>query len=94
MLRQVIKRLLELEDCCQNWKSGAFDLDSLPSKASPESKSRLKQFQEELTFECPDGITRTFSLHVRMTPGPWRLYFLTDLRPGKIIIGYIGSKIL
>jgi hypothetical protein len=94
MLRQVIKRLLELENCCQNWKSGAFDLDSLHSKATPESKSRLKQFQDELTFECPDGITRTFSLHVRMTPGAWRLYFLTDLEPGKIIIGYIGSKIL
>jgi hypothetical protein len=54
----------------------------------------LKQFQQELTFKCPDGINRTFSLHVRMTPGAWRLYFLIELGLGKIIIGYIGSKIL
>ena len=37
MLRQVVKRLDELDNYCKNWTTGAFDLDILPSKASPES---------------------------------------------------------
>lgn len=92
MLRQVMKRLCELEDYCNSWTVGAFNFDHL-SKVSPESDSRLKQFKNELTFECPDGQMRIFSLHARMTPGAWRLHFCVDLGPGKIVIGYIGSKI-
>lgn len=93
MLRQVLKRLFELEEYCKSWKNGAFDFDALPSKVTPESESRLKQFKDELTFECSDGKKRIFSLHVRMTPGAWRLHFCTELGPEKIIIGYIGPKI-
>lgn len=93
MLRQLVKRLFELENCCKTWTAGAFDLDSLASIASPESETRLKQFEQELTFKCPDGEKRIFSLHVRMTPGAWRLHFCVELGPGKIIIGYIGPKI-
>jgi hypothetical protein len=93
MLRQVVKRLFELEESCKSWTDGAFELESLPCKASPESESRLKLFKQQLTFRCPDGKERLFSLHVRMTPGAWRLYFCVELGPGKIIIGYIGSKI-
>jgi hypothetical protein len=93
MLQQVVKRLFELEEYCQRWTSGSFNPGSLPCKVSPESDSRLKQFRQELTFECPDGKKLIFSWHVRMTPGAWRLHFSTELGPGKIIIGYIGSKI-
>ena len=94
LLRQVVKRLSELEECCQSWTDGAFDLKSIPSKASPESESRLQQFRQQLNIKCPDGQEHLFSWHVRMTPGAWRLYFLPESQPGKIIIGYIGSKIL
>ncbi len=93
MLQQVVKRLSELEQCCKSWTVGAFDLNSLPSKASPESDSRLKRLKQELTFKCPDGENRTFSLHLRMTPAHWRLHFYAELGPGKIIIGYIGPKL-
>jgi hypothetical protein len=93
MLRQVVKRLFELEESCKIWTDGAFELNSLPCKASPESETRLQQFRQQLTFRCPDGEKRIFSLHVRMTPGAWRLHFSTELGPGKIIIGYVGSKI-
>ncbi|MBD1892251.1 hypothetical protein [Coleofasciculus sp. FACHB-SPT9] len=93
MLRQVVKRLFELEDYCKSWTSGAFNRDNLPSKATPESETRLQQFRQQLTFICSDGEKRIFSLHVRMTPGAWRLHFSVELGPGKIIIGYIGSKI-
>jgi hypothetical protein len=36
ILKQVIKRLFELERCAREWEDGNFDLDCLP-KASPES---------------------------------------------------------
>lgn len=94
MLRQVIKRLFELEDYCKIWTNGAFNSDNIPSKATPESESRLRHFKQELTFKCPDGEKRIFSWHLRMTgAGAWRLHFSEELGPGKIIIGYIGSKI-
>ncbi|MGI2908333.1 hypothetical protein [Tolypothrix sp. VBCCA 56010] len=94
MLRQVVKRLFELEKYCQIWTNGAFNSDNIPSKATPESESRLRQFKQELTFKCPDGEKRIFSWHLRMTgAGAWRLHFCEELGPGKIIIGYIGSKI-
>lgn len=93
MLRQVIRKLFELDELSQNWTDGALNLDNLPSKASPESESRLNQFRDKLNIKCPDGEQRIFSLHLRMTPGAWRLHFCTELGPGKIIIGYIGPKI-
>ncbi len=93
MLRQVVKRLFELEDYCKSWTSDSFNPDNLPSKATPESESRLQKFRQQLTFKCPDGEKRIFSLHVRMTPGAWRLHFCVELGPGQIIIGYIGPKI-
>ena len=93
MLRQVVRKLFELDELSKNWTDGALDLDNLPSKVSPESDSRLKEFREQLNIQCLDGKKRIFSLHVRMTPGAWRLHFCTELGPGKIIIGYIGPKI-
>jgi hypothetical protein len=94
MMRQVVKRLFELETSCKNWTGGSFNLENLPSKASPESESRLKRLKPQLTFRCPDNKERTFSLHLRMTgAGAWRLYFSTELGVGKIMVGYIGLKI-
>jgi len=92
MLQQVKNKLFELENYCKTWTTGAFSLKSLRN-ATPESQSRLQQFKQQLTFRCPDGIERIFSLHVSITPGAWRLHFSEKLGPGKIIIGYIGPKI-
>ena len=92
ILMQIRSKLSKLEKCCKNWTEAEFKLDDLASKASPESESRLQRLEQKLSFICPDGEKRKFSLHVRMTPGAWRLYFF-PLRPGKIVIGYIGLKI-
>lgn len=94
ILQQIKKRFLELEKYCQGWKNGAFNPNLLPSKTTPESDSRIQQFREELTIKCPDIKERLFSWHLRMTPGAWRLYFSEELGRGKIIIGYIGTKLL
>ena len=94
ILQQIKKRFLELEKYCKLWKNEAFNPNLLPSKITPESDSRIQKFKQLLTIKCPDTKERLFSLHLRMTPGPWRLYFSEELGPGKIIIGYIGRKLL
>lgn len=91
MLKQVNKRLFELEEAAQGWTEEGFNLDTLPSKATPESDSRLQRFKNQLTIQCPDSELRLFSLHLRMTPGAWRLYFF-PLTPGTILIGYVDQK--
>jgi hypothetical protein len=94
MLRQVVNKLFELENYCKTWTDGAFDLHLIPSKATPESDSRLQKLKPKLTFKCPDDVDRIFSLHLRITgAGAWRLHFSEELGPNKIIIGYIGTKI-
>lgn len=92
ILTQVKKRLFELEEAAKNWTAGNFDLDTLSSKATPESESRLQELKSELTIQCPDGEDRLFTYHLRMTPGAWRLYFI-PFKSGHIIIGYIGRKL-
>ncbi len=92
LLKQIIKRLSELEEHTHKWIDGNFDINSLPSRATPESDTRLNKFRKELTFQCPDGTHRLFDLHLRMTPGANRLYFY-PIEPRKLIIGYIGLKI-
>jgi hypothetical protein len=92
LLKQIIKRLCELEEQTNKWVDGNFDINLLPSKVTPESDTRLKKFRQELTFQCSDGTYRLFDLHLRMTPGANRLYFF-PIEPQKLIIGYIGLKI-
>ena len=93
MLRPVVRRLFQLQSYCQNWQEGGFDAQQLPSKATPESQATLNQYSKERTFLCPDNISRTFSWHVRLTPGAWRLYFFPGPEIGQIIIGYIGPHL-
>lgn len=93
MLRQIVKRLFELENYCKNWHEGPFNPDSLPTKATPESQATLQQFGSERTFLCPDGQERIFSWHVRLTPGAWRIHFYPEAETKKIIIGYIGRHL-
>lgn len=92
MLRPVIHRLMELNAYCEDWMEGGFDPDSIPSKVSPESEVTLQQYGGARTFMCPDGIERTFSWHVRLTPNAWRLYFHPVPEHRQLIIGYIGPK--
>jgi hypothetical protein len=93
MFRQTIKRLSELNTFFTEWTGGAIDLSSFPTKITPESKETLKRFNSEHTFQLPNGEYKLFSLHARMTPGAWRLFFAPDDDESKGIIGYIGPKL-
>jgi hypothetical protein len=93
LLRQVVKRLDEFEEFCKSWTDGHFDASKLPCKATPESPSTLQAYVRERTFRCPDGIDRTFTWHVRVTPGSWRIHFLPLPETKGILIGHIGPKL-
>jgi hypothetical protein len=93
MLRQVIKRLFELEAYCRDWQEGGFEPEKIPCKVSPESQTTLNQYGQERTFLCPDDVERLFSWHMRLTPGAWRLHFFPDTSTHTIIVGYIGAHL-
>ena len=90
---QIKKRLFEMEDYCRDWKSASFDHKKISSKVTPESDTRMKQFQDRLTILCADEKKRLFSWHFRYTPGAGRIYFYPDAETKKIHVGYIGLKL-
>ncbi|WP_238178476.1 hypothetical protein [Calothrix sp. 336/3] len=91
-LQPVIKILLELQKCCQNWDSGYFNLEGYPIEESGESQGTLEQYARERTFSCPDGEERLFERHVKLRFCNWRIHFFPE-KPGTVIIGYIGRHL-
>jgi hypothetical protein len=92
MLKPVYDRLRELDKYARFWEAGPFDPTQLPSNVTPESQGTIEEHETELTFRCPDGKSRLFTWHARMTPGGWRLHFFPDGVNRRIIIGRIGKK--
>lgn len=89
---QLQKRLFELEAYASQRSAGEFDPGELPSKVTPESETRERDFAAELTRVCPDGETRMFSWHARFTPGAWRLHFYPLEDSNQIIIGNVANQ--
>jgi hypothetical protein len=95
ILKQVIKKLTELQLACQTWTEGAFDKNVLLN-CTPESEATLTMYNSEHSFECEDGETRLFSLHVSFTPTAGRIFFYPHVKAtGEHIIymGHIGKKL-
>jgi hypothetical protein len=92
MFHALRKKLFELEDYCQGWTEGSFNKDELHN-ASPESEATMKQYAQERTFQTATGEEYTFSWHLRMSPGAWRLYFAPSVGPGRMLIGYVGPHL-
>jgi hypothetical protein len=89
-LPHVIRRLSELELCARSWAAAdGFDPSSLSGNPRTESPSTLNKYGDQRTFQCPDGMKRTFDWHVNL-PGGWRLYFFPVDSDRRIIVGYIG----
>ena len=93
LLEPVIKRLALLELYCKSWNAGPFSGSDIPMKISGESEATMRKYSAERTFVCPDGMTRTFELHARLTPLSWRVHFFPIPENREIIIGYIGSHL-
>ena len=92
LVRQILKRLGELERYFSTWDGARFLPDAIPMRITPESSSTIERYENERSILCPDGAWRTFSWHGRLTPGAWRLYFEPDPPSRKAFIGYIGRK--
>mgnify|MGYP001611860214 CR=1 FL=1 len=88
----VIRILFELENYCKTWTQGHFDMTHF-SNVSPESEATLNQYSDERTFRCPDGQTRLFSLHFKISLKAWRIYFYLQTPNDKVIVGYIGRHL-
>lgn len=90
-LQPVIKTLLILQDYCQNWEGGNFNIEPSILEYSPESTQTLSnsKYRKQREFICPNGETRSFSLHAKLRICNWRIYFYPE-KPGKVIIGYVG----
>ncbi|MCE7926803.1 MAG: hypothetical protein DYG98_27510 [Haliscomenobacteraceae bacterium CHB4] len=89
---QLQKRLFELEEYAAKRKAGVFQADEIPTKVTPESETRKRDFANELIRLCPDGVTRLFDWHARFTPGAWRLHFYPLENTNKIIVGNIANQ--
>lgn len=93
LLRQIIKRLFEIDNYCRGWEIGPFDPDNLPFKATGENEATMNKYEKERTFNCPNNGEIAFVWHGRITPGAWRIYFDPSPGPGRMYIGYIGPKL-
>lgn len=93
IFHQIKNRLFEMQSFCDQWSKGPLIVKNLPGLATPESQATLERFAAERMFRCPDGETRIFSWHVKLTPGAWRIHFFPIENIRKIIIGYIGPHL-
>ncbi|MBS9388207.1 MAG: hypothetical protein HEQ33_04605 [Dolichospermum sp. WA123] len=91
-LAPVYKTLIELQKCCQNWKSGGFSVTGYPLDESGESEPTLNKYGQERLFTCPDNEERLFERHIKLRFCNWRIHFF-PLKPGKVIIGYVGRHL-
>ncbi|MEI3651135.1 MAG: hypothetical protein V6D39_14330 [Dolichospermum lemmermannii FEM_B0920] len=91
-LAPVYKTLIELQKCCQNWKSGGFSVTGYPLDESGESEPTLNKYGQERLFTCPDNEERLFERHIKLRFCNWRIHFF-PLQPGKVIIGYVGRHL-
>ncbi|MBK9263257.1 MAG: hypothetical protein IPM54_26075 [Polyangiaceae bacterium] len=89
-LRQIVKRLLEMQQFFATWQGTAIGPSSLPTKCTPESVSTMNKYREEHTFTRENGQQIEFSWHVRFTPDPGRIFFDGDPDTFKGIVGCIA----
>ncbi|MGJ7908843.1 hypothetical protein ACOQFL_20450 [Actinopolyspora sp. H202] len=88
-LRPVRDRLLELERATAEWLPEATHQPAWKSHVTPESSSR----KSRCGFQDADGVTRTFDMHARFTPGAGRVHFRLVPEERVLEIAYIGSKL-
>lgn len=91
-LQPVLKKLFDLQKCCENWNNGSFNTKGYPLEESGESQPTLDKYFKERTFLCPDGKERLFQRHIKLRVCNWRIHFFPE-KPGIVIIGYIGGHL-
>lgn len=90
--QQLLNRLFELQNFASTWDGSAIKPADFKTKVTPESATRLKKFEKQLTIQCPDGQYRLFSWHARYTPGAGRLHFFPLMEHSKLLIGSVANQ--
>lgn len=90
-LKRAINYLSMLNQHLVSVNAGNAEFDNLPGDNSNDSEATLNKYGVERIFTCPDGIQRTFSLHVKL--GDVRIYLIPRQADGKYIVGYIGMHL-
>jgi hypothetical protein len=88
--RAVMRGLRDLQNYCESWHAGTFDIHGL-NNASGESGPTLEMYGEERTFRCPDGRYRLFEWHVKR--GDARIHFVDIPVQKRLLVGYVGDHL-
>ncbi len=86
-LRQIARRLRELNDSIDQWDRSTSPSPRWRSKVTPEGGERKLLCM----FMDLDGEERCFDLHARFTPGPGRIHFRLDRQWAAI--AHVGRKL-
>ncbi len=92
LAKKILNKLCVLDKYFTKWTSGPFDPSAIGGSVSPDSEATLNKYRDERTFSCTDGTKITFSWHMKVNPGAWRLYF-EPIGPRRCIIGYVGPHL-
>jgi hypothetical protein len=90
--QQLLNRLFDLQNFASTWDGSPIKPTDFKTKITPESASRLRKFEKQLTIQCPDGVSRLFSWHARYTPGAGRVHFRPLQDELKILIGSVANQ--
>jgi len=94
VMKLVLRKLFELEAYSKSWTSGLFEpaalLNVSRESESTLSNARLRKLRE---FVCPDGQTRLFDWHAKLSVNQWRIHFYPDGATRRVIVGYIGPHL-
>lgn len=94
-LHIVIEKLRVMNKIAQNWDKGSFNYQEINKNYNitihPESQQTLDNYSACRCFSLPNGIRKTFSLHI--LAGDLRIYFYPDNDTKHIYIGYIGPHL-
>jgi hypothetical protein len=92
-LNQVLMRMAELDAAVEEWAQlREVDRPHQPNwrtRVTPESETRRKK-----CFFVENGESRLFELHARYTPGAGRIHFRIDRPSMRIVVAYVGWKLV
>lgn len=91
-LRQVIRKLTELENYCRLYKETSFN-PNLLTKTTLESDSTIAKYTKQHTFTDENGKAYVAKWHMRFTGIPGRIFFIPDYEKDFMLICYIGRKL-
>lgn len=93
-LKNIFRRLVQMNSYFSSWREGDFDRASIDGNPRLESTTRIRDFESSLTINCPDNEYRLFSFHCNYGIHGMRLHFHPDSEKRICWIGYIGKKIV